>query len=98
MSRIVLVGTECLEKAQYLETCSLPSFYMEDFTILGFTVPRIEPAREILKKAGYRVTDKICGSEIEVDSPGDIVSIRDLLMKSGMNVELGDIADTMYQA
>ena len=98
MSKIVLIGSDCTEKAQYLETCEMPSFYMEDFTILGFTVSKIEMARDILKKAGFTLIDKICASEITVNNPKQILSIRDHLLNAGMSVELSDIADTMYQA
>jgi len=98
MSKIALIGATCSDKARYLESCSLPQFYMEDFTILGFTVSKLQTARTILEEAGYQLHDKGCGAEIVVSSPHQLASIQGILQQAGITVELGDIADTMYQA
>lgn len=98
MSKIAIIGSTCDDKAKYLETCCLPQFYMEDFTILGFTVSKLTTACSLLQQAGYRLNDKGCGAEIEISSPGQIAAIQDILYEAGMRAELGDIADTMYQA
>lgn len=99
MPKIVLLGSGCLDKAEYLQTLRLPEFYMEDFTILGFTVPSPETAGKLLQQAGYKLTNNsTCGAEIEIQSHLEITAIRDLLQAAGLGVELSDIADTMYQA
>jgi len=98
MPKVILLGSGCLDKAQYLQTRTLPAFYMADFTILGFTVPRPDAAGELLRQAGYKLHDNSCGVEIEIDNPREMTAIRDLLQGAGLHVEIGDIAEAMYQA
>lgn len=98
MPKIILLGDNGQDKALFLQNHDLPAFYMEDFTILGFTVQQPETAELLLRQAGYKLHDDRCGATIEIDNYLEIPVIRDLLQEAGLQVELGNIADTLYQA
>ena len=99
MARIVLVADDCASRAAYLENCQLPSAYMEDFSIQGFTVREYEQALALLMAAGYRVQPQHpCSADVEIVSAGQLAAIHQLLLTHGIQAQLSDIADTMYQA
>jgi hypothetical protein len=98
MVKIVLISDDCRSKAAYLETCRLPDFYMEDFSIQGLVVQQYGDARDLLLRAGYTILDKRVSSDIIIDHAKELEPIRSLLENNGIQVELSDIADTMYQA
>ena len=98
MAKIILIADTCEARAAYLESCQLPRFYMEDFSIQGFTVQQYDDARNLIRRAGYRILDKAGSSDIFIDEVRELMAIRSLLRQNGIQVELSDIADTMYQA
>ena len=98
MAKIALIADNCLSKSAYLDSCRLPTFYMEDFSILGFSVQQYDKARELLRKAGYKMLDKQFGTDILIDDAKQVVKIKDILQNNGIKAELSDIADTIYQA
>jgi hypothetical protein len=98
MIKIVLVSDDCRCKAAYLETCRLPDFYMADFSIQGLVVRRYTDARDLLLHAGYTLLDKRVNSDIIIDHVKELGTICSLLEQNGIQAELSDIADTMYQA
>lgn len=98
MAKIALIADDCMSKSAYLGTCKLPRFYMEDFSILGFTVPQYNKACELLRDAGYKMLDKKFGTDILIDDAKQVVKIKDILQRNGIKAELSDIADTIYQS
>ena len=98
MINIVLIADDCKCRAAYLETRPLPDFYMEDFSIQGFTVRQYDQARELLRGAGYTVLDKKISADIVLNHVGQLREIRSLFELSGIKAELSDIADSLYQA
>jgi hypothetical protein len=98
MIKIVLVSDDCRCKAAYLETCRLPDFYMADFSIQGLVVRRYTDACDLLLRAGYTLLDKRVNSDIIIDHAKELGTICSLLKQNGIQAELSDIADTMYQA
>jgi hypothetical protein len=98
MAKIVLIADDCRSKAAYLETCRLPDFYMEDFSIQGFAVRRYDNARDLLRCAGYAVLDKRDSADIIIDHAGQLRAICSLFEQNGIQAEFLDIADTIYQA
>jgi len=98
MIKIVLIADDCRSKAAYLETCRLPDFYMEDFSIQGFAVQQYDNARDLLRCAGYTVLDKRGSADIIIDHVGQLRAIRSLFEQNGIQAEFSDIADTIYQA
>jgi hypothetical protein len=98
MAKIVLIADNCKCKAAYLETFQLPDFYMEDFSIQAFTVRQYDGARDLLRRAGYTILDKIISADIIIDHADQLRAIRSLFEQHGIQAELSDIADTIYQA
>ena len=98
MAKIILIADDCRSKAAYLETCRLPDFYMEDFSIQGFAVRQYDNARDLLRRVGYTILDKNDSTDIIIDHAGQLMAIRSLFEQNGIQAELSDIADTIYQA
>jgi hypothetical protein len=98
MARIVLIPDDCRSKAVYLESCELPDFYMEDFSIQGFSVDRYDEARELLRRTGYTLLDKRVSADILIDRVEQVRTIHSLFEQNGIQAQLTDIADTIYQA
>ena len=96
--KIFLISDDCRCKAAYLETCRLPDFCMEDFSIQGLVVRQYGDARDLLLRAGYTILDKKVSFDMIIDHAKELGAIRSLLEQNGIQTELSDIADTMYQA
>ena len=98
MARILLIDKDCSSRAKYLESLTLPAFYMQDFSIQGITVGDFNTARRLLGQSGYTVLDKNGGADIIFDDVKELGTILSLLRQHGLHSELADIADTLYQA
>ena len=98
MARILLIDKDCSSRAKYLESLTLPAFYMQDFSIQGITVGDFNTARRLLGQSGYTVLDKNGGADIIFDDIKELGTILSLLRQHGLHSELTDIADTLYQA
>jgi len=98
MAKITLISDDFSSKAAYLEDCELPCFYMLDFSIRGFAVDRYDEARDLLRRSGYRLLDKNAGADIFINNVEELGAINELLEENGIQVQLTDIADTIYQA
>ncbi len=98
MARITLIPDDCRSKAAFLECYELPDFYMEDFSIQGFAVDRYDEARELLRGSGYTLLDKSVSADILIDSATQLCAINALFALNGIQAQLTDIADTIYQA
>jgi len=98
MAKILLIDDDCRSGAKYLESFSLPTFYMQDFSIQGMSVADFTTARRLIDQAGYTVLDKNGGADIIFDDAKELETILSLLRQNGLHAELTDIADTLYQA
>ena len=98
MARITLIPDDCKSKAAFLESCALPDFYMEDFSIQGFAVDRYDDACDLLRRSGYTLLDKSVSVDIVIDRAEQLGAINVLFAQNGIRAQLTDIADTIYQA
>ncbi len=98
MAKIVLIADDFRSKAAYLESCLLPDFYMEDFSIQGLAVRQYGDACNLLRRSGYSLLVREHGAEIIIDHARQLGRIRSLFAHNGIQAELSDIADTIYQA
>lgn len=98
MFTIALVENSQKSKARYLSAHNLPTFYMQDFSVLGFPVKGIEAAKELLLSRGYSLNAQNGGYNIIFNSSGQLAELSRLFAENGIDTSLSDIADTMYQA
>jgi hypothetical protein len=98
MVRIPLIGDSCKSKSEYLATRQLPDFYMEDFSILGFSVGQYDEACALLREAGYTMLEQQSGTDLLLEDIRQVAAVKDILQQNAIKVELSDIADTIYQA
>lgn len=98
MVQIALVENSHNSKANYLAGCRLPTFYMEDFTLLGFPVMGVEQVRELLEEQGYILTVNNGGYNISLENHLEVAVLSEFFQNNNIDTSLTDIADTFYQA
>lgn len=98
MFHIALLENSQKSKANYLSCQNLPTFYMQDFTVLGFAVKGIEAAKDLLLRNGYSLEPQNGGYNIIFDESGQLREISQLFAENGIDSSFSDIADTLYQA
>ncbi len=97
LGQITIVPQEPRRQADYMSS-RLPVRYMEDFTVLGFTVATFARALELLEDAGYAVTEEDGGAQVEIASAKDVQNIHTLFRAGRLAHEYRDLAETFYQA
>ena len=98
MQKIALTSKDCKSRSAYLDSIALPLTYMEDFSLLGFTVDNLQKAVFLLKKCGYKVTAGEAGGQIYIENFTQIRDIQNLFSDNSLASDFTDIADTFYQA
>jgi hypothetical protein len=98
MAKIILIANTHQCKANYLETIELPLFSMQDFTVQGIGVNNFYKAFAIVETAGYKVVADSFAAKISLDDMAQMVDILKELHRNGLQPELTNIADTLYQA
>ncbi len=76
---------------------SFPSFYMEDFTVLGLRVGNISAADRVLEKNGIRIIKKSGYSELPIEKSEQIPHIVRLLNANDISCVIADIVEQVYQ-
>jgi hypothetical protein len=77
--------------------CRLPTFYMQDFSVLGLRVDDCGRALAILERHGYGWRRARSVAEIAIASPSGLLDVVHLLNANGVQCDLADIAGGMYQ-
>jgi hypothetical protein len=75
----------------------LPTFYMEDFSVLGFRVSDCNQAIRILEQHAFIIKRDDGCIAVNIERASRIVEILQLLNKNGTQSEIADIAEEMYQ-
>ncbi|MBW2438883.1 MAG: hypothetical protein JRH12_00295 [Deltaproteobacteria bacterium] len=90
-----------LEKNSKQRIClgnqDLPANYMEDYSVMGLVVGRVETALRILKDKKFDLRQNADGFEIAFDGAGQITELVNLLQQNRIDCTLADIADQVYQ-
>ena len=90
-----------LDKNSKQRTClgnqKLPANYMEDYSVMGLVVGRVEAVIRILKERKFDVRKNADGFEIAFDGVGRISELVSVLQQNKIDYTLADIADQVYQ-
>lgn len=90
-----------LDKNSKQRTClgnqNLPANYMEDYSVMGLVVGRVEAVLRILKEKKFDVRKSADGFEIAFDGAGRISELVSVLQQNKIDYTLADIADQVYQ-
>lgn len=98
MIAIALVERHAKARAEYLASRPLPDFYMEDYSIVGILVEDFQPIETLLRKNGYPVVARPGGGEVGLHNIADLPGVLAELHRQGFAADVGDVADTIYQA
>ncbi len=75
----------------------LPTFYMNDYSVMGLRVSDCAATFKLLEAHRYAVTDLQGSRGVAIASAREVPQIIDLLAKNGVNGEMADIAEQIYQ-
>ena len=96
MPRLPIVPSES-DATVYLPDNSLPSFYMEDYTVLGLRVGNLDAALRLLKKNGISFFKNPGYTELSIEKRDEIPHIIQLLNANDISCVMTDIVDQVYQ-
>ena len=96
MPRMPIVSTES-NTSICLPNSLLPTFYMEDYTILGLRVGNLGAAVRLLEKNGIQLLKKAANIELSVDQRDQIPHIIQMLNTNDVPCEIADIIEHVYQ-
>ncbi len=80
-----------------LPDSSLPSFYMEDYTVLGLRVGNLDAAVRLLEKNGISIYKRPGYSELSIQQKDQIPQIIQLLNANDISCVIADIVEQVYQ-
>ena len=75
----------------------LPLFYMNDFSRLGLRVHPCDAALSVLVKNRFGVIQDEDGSHVTLDGIAQVQALVQLLKGHGIDCEIADVADQIYQ-
>ena len=75
----------------------LPTFYMEDFSVVGFRVNDCDHAIRILDRHAFSLKREGGSIEVDIAWASQMHDVMQLLNGNGLECEIADIAEGMYQ-
>jgi len=96
MPRLPIMPSES-NATSCLPDSSLPSFYMEDYTVLGLRVGKFDAALRLLEKNGIRIFKGRGYSELSVEKRDQIPHIILLLNANDISCVMADVMEQLYQ-
>ena len=76
---------------------SLPAFYMSDYSVLGLRVASLDRTYLVLADKDFAVDRKPEYLQIEIKNAAQMAEIANLLSQNGMDCQITDIIDQVYQ-
>ncbi len=96
MPRLPILPND-IDTASCLPDSSLPSFYMEDYTVLGLRVGDLSEAVRILEKNDIPIYKNPGFSELSFKQRDEIPQIIQLLNANDISCVMADIVEQVYQ-
>lgn len=81
----------------YVTDRSLPAFYMSDYSVLGLLVSNHHEATRILEENGFSIIREPGSVKVVYDDPAHLQEMLRILTRHGIDVEIADIVDQVYQ-
>lgn len=80
-----------------LHHVELPKAYMEDFSVLGFRVEDCEQALGILDRSSFDLKQSHGRTLLKIEDTARIKEVIQVLHDNGLDCEVTDVAQGMYQ-
>lgn len=75
----------------------LPDFYMEDFSVIGFRVNDCDHAVRVLDQHAFALRRSNGSITVEINRASQMHEAMKLLNDNGLQCELADVAEGIYQ-
>ena len=90
-----------LQKDRTVSLClsrdELPDFYMNDFSVLGLLVSDLEATRQVIADKDFAVYRESDYLKLNIDRFDHLLEIVTRLKHNGIDCEVTDIVDQVYQ-
>jgi hypothetical protein len=96
MPHLLIIPSDA-DAAICLPDMPLPSFYMEDYTVLGLKVGDLEAAAQLLKNDGIHIFEGPNYSQLSLEHRQQIPHIIRLLKANDISCEFADVVEQVYQ-
>ncbi len=96
MPRLPIIPSE-LDATIHLPDGSLPTFYMEDYTVLGLRVGNVDAALPLLEKNGICILKSPGYSELSIEQRDQVPHIIKILNANDISCVIADIVEQVYQ-
>jgi len=80
-----------------LSNQDLPDFYMEDYSVLGLLVANLDQAHRVLADKDYAVRNTSTHLKVKFDGANQMAEIVNLLIQNGIDCQIADLVDQIYQ-
>lgn len=91
----VIRKQEPLESA--IDQREMPIFYMQDYTVLGFRVNDCDQALAVLDRHAFSIRHGHGSKGVEIETAARVRAVVQLLVDNGLECEIADIAEGIYQ-
>ena len=96
-----MVALPVLQQGRNVPVCppndELPDFYMEDYSVLGLLVADLDRAHQVLSNHNFTVHKKSDHLKINIDQADQMPEVINLLIQNGIECQIADIVDQVYQ-
>ncbi len=75
----------------------LPGFYMHDFSVLGFRVNDCGQAVQVLDRHAFVVRRDKGSLAVDIETATRMQAVMQLLEDNGLECEIADVAEGLYQ-
>ena len=96
MPRMPIVSNES-NSAICLPNRLLPTFYMDDYTVLGLRVGNLGAALKLLEKKGITLLKEQGYTELSFEKTDQLPGIIHMLESNDIPCEIADIVEHVYQ-
>ena len=85
------------DKPVCLVNGNLPEFYMSDYSVLGLQVGNLGRSYQVMADNDFAVNRKSDHLEVNIQNAAQISELVNLLNQSGIDCNIADIVDQVYQ-
>jgi hypothetical protein len=85
------------DKPECLADGHLPEFYMSDYSVLGLQVANLDRTYQVMADNDFAVDRKYDHLEVNIQNAAQMSKLVHLLSQSGIDCEIADIIDQVYQ-
>lgn len=97
MTTLPIIPKASIEGRDLFNCSELPLFYMNDYSKVGLQVSPYADALKVLRHHHYMVSESLSWAELAIHKTDDIPGVVRLLSDNGIDSQMTDMVNTIYQ-